>query len=50
MSYRAAGAEMSPYEQNDDRSDDGANDARGLEEAVLSVLVEEQVAEESADE
>src|SRR4029077_17530701 len=37
-------------EQCDDRTDDGANDARGLECSVSGVLVCQRVADEAADE
>src|SRR6476619_7841313 len=48
--HRAASAYTSPDQQNDDGADDGADDPGGLEEAIRSVLVEDQVSEESAHE
>jgi len=48
--HRAASAYTSPDQQNDDGADDGADDPGGLEEAIRSVLMEDQVSEESAHE
>src|SRR5664279_1054895 len=47
---RAAPADPQPDQQDDDRTDEGTNDPRGLQETVLGVLVENDVAQKPADE
>ena len=48
--HRAALTDLDPNQQDDDRSDEGADDAGGLKETVLPILVEQQVTQEPADE